>query len=775
MKVHNGTAKDDPFFDTIKQKGEALTGDHEFMKLQGLDTYSDVWNAFNDYPRDYYASVPTNGQLKSPLLPNPSHINLKEIESILTSMGSVEEDQLMDFIVGEGYIDKMVAILETCEALNIVTNMHILRAILLHLIQLSELGIIEEVIKDVTFYGCLGILEYESENMDEKSCYRQIYTSRANFKQIIPFNDVEVEKLIHQVFRLQFLKDMVLFGTLEEESRQIMESFISRKTTRIVQIILSDYQFLNDIFDILKDTSKPLELRQNIVFFIHQFCTMAKKPNNTMYRRLCSLGLLVLVEFALESNVVRIKQAGIEILLMTLEDNANLVRSYIVEQDRDVSEKNLFDIVINLIVVDKDTDFVPQLAEVVQVLVDIDPESADESNIGFLIGGSICVESSSELDPDADQFLDLFYIDCCIALIKPVLELSNSLTTLDRNSSTRCAFICKLMSFLIQQHPTRCKYLLTSTCFVEKIGILLNNRDKHLRLVALKFFRTCLGLEKDCINEILIENKVIHKVVNLLQNTNCKDDLLNSSCLEFFNFIRERKIKMLASHCSTVHRKTLGNITYTTIFKDLMAIHGDDSDDFDNNSNDGVLESTSRGLWDSQSRLFPGTEVPLISREKNGDSDDSGYTSFLSAPIQFKHAGLQTDEGDVDGSINLNTLPLAEKQKDPEPDESMGVEPMLPLPFLSPCANNAELGSFRTDGSADINTNSATCTEIATMPLISESTHMIGDTVTEVESNFKRRREDEDSEHNEASARSKPRLDEDALQTFFNRARLYYG
>ena len=54
--------------------------------------------------------------------------------------------------------------------------------------------------------------------------------------------------------------------------------------------------------------------------------------------------------------------------------------------------------------------------------------------------------------------------------------------SLDRPSSARCANICMLMSFLIRQHPTRTKVLLSSSRLVEKICILLRNKEKHLRL-----------------------------------------------------------------------------------------------------------------------------------------------------------------------------------------------------------------------------------------------------------------------------------------------------
>jgi hypothetical protein len=64
-------------------------------------------------------------------------------------------------------------------------------------------------------------------------------------------------------------------------------------------------------------------------------------------------------------------------------------------------------------------------------------------------------------------------------------------------------------------------------------------------LVAIKFFRTCLGLEDDYFNRILIKNKAIHGVVGMVMETDGKNDLLNSVCLEFFSFIRDVNINLL--------------------------------------------------------------------------------------------------------------------------------------------------------------------------------------------------------------------------------------
>lgn len=187
------------------------------------------------------------------------------------------------------------------------------------LVQLGELVIIDEVIKDETFVGCIGILECkrplclcfdyhiatgpstmdtrmvinhicftiidEPDLVDNKSYYRLIYSQRANFKEVVPFNEERVVLWIHQVFRLQFVKDIALIRYLEEGPKSVLETTIHHRNVKIVQNLLSDRKFLTELFDLIKDTSASLDRRQDVVHFMHQFCSMAKKTGRNFYYR----------------------------------------------------------------------------------------------------------------------------------------------------------------------------------------------------------------------------------------------------------------------------------------------------------------------------------------------------------------------------------------------------------------------------------------------------------------------------------------------------------
>jgi protein phosphatase-4 regulatory subunit 3 len=136
----------------------------------------------------------------------------------------------------------------------------------------------------VTNHICFAIID-EPDLVDDKSQYRLIYSQRANFKEVVPFNEEQVVRWIHQVFRLQFVKDIALIRYLEEGPKAVLETMIHNRNIKIIQNLLADRKFLKDLFDLIKDTSASLDQRQDVIHFMHQFCSMAKKTGGNFYYR----------------------------------------------------------------------------------------------------------------------------------------------------------------------------------------------------------------------------------------------------------------------------------------------------------------------------------------------------------------------------------------------------------------------------------------------------------------------------------------------------------
>lgn len=67
------------------------------------------------------------------------------------------------------------------------------------------------------------------------------------FKEVIPFESPELISKIHQTFRIQYLKDVVLPRHLDDPTFGTLNSWIGFNNVEIVRFIQSDEKFLNQV------------------------------------------------------------------------------------------------------------------------------------------------------------------------------------------------------------------------------------------------------------------------------------------------------------------------------------------------------------------------------------------------------------------------------------------------------------------------------------------------------------------------------------------------
>jgi protein phosphatase-4 regulatory subunit 3 len=87
---------------------------------------------------------------------------------------------------------------------------------------------------------------------------------------------------------------------------------------------------------------------------------------------------------------------------------------------------------------------------------------------------------------------------------------------------------------------------------------------------ALKFFRTCISLQDEFYNRQIVQNRLFEPILNIVYETMPRDNLLNSACLELFEFIKKENIKPLLVHLVQCYRKKLEGITYVDTFQTLV-------------------------------------------------------------------------------------------------------------------------------------------------------------------------------------------------------------
>ncbi|KAG0221806.1 Platinum sensitivity protein [Mortierella sp. GBA43] len=525
------------------------------LSFQEAEGCTEIWGDISKVMRadDLYFPDPVNDLeehvVEKMTLPDPTIINLKEIDDLIKSVqDNAEKEKLFTLIVSNDYIKKLFPILETCEDLENLSDLYLLHSIMLGIIHLNDFAAVIHILKDDHFLNCVGMLEYDPR-VHPKADHREFLTKRSKFKQIVPIKDPKVEQKIHQVFRLQYLRDRVLTRFLDESLSGVLESMIFFHNTEIVNAIHQDHNFLRELFGILESTTETLERKRDVVRFVQQ--------------KLCQSGLFGLFELALADDDKAIKMAGAEIMVSALEHDGGLVRSHMVDRAADTNRRQVFDVLLSQFLVEKDAGIIIQFSELIRGLLDMNP-NITESGMPMLI------ECPTNPDPNANKFLELFYSSYVDMFVSPLMSLTEDMMVLDRLLATRCENICNILSFMVRQHCLRGKNYILPSGIIGKVCILLKNRDRHLRLSALKFFRTCIGLVDDSYHQELIAQNVLHHIVQLLLETRSKNNLTNSLCLEFFEHIKTANIRSLSNHVVTNYRRELEIITYTNTFKVMI-------------------------------------------------------------------------------------------------------------------------------------------------------------------------------------------------------------
>ncbi|KAK3834045.1 MAG: hypothetical protein J3R72DRAFT_494714 [Linnemannia gamsii] len=501
----------------------------------------------------------------------------------------------------------------------------------------------------------------------------------------------------------------------------------------------------------MEDGSKAVEHRQDVAFCTHQLFMMAKKANIHIYKRLCALGLFKLLEFAFTAESDRVKVAGIEIPLMAMEKSSSLVHFHGVEQAKFKSDKGFLNPIIDLFLRNDDTELISRSSEVIGSMMRIDPYGPDEN--GLVHVGEhppTSAERSSYEKRVVVLFMDVFFNKYILHVLAPVVQLKKATADVDRATAARCADICKLLSLLVRQ-----RFLRT------KIFTLLMSPQ------ALKFFQTCLHSEDGYYYRNMIEYKAVHGVVGLLKDTKGKYNVINSACLMFFETILKMNNKALVSHCATVHRRALEEITYTPIFKALLTLHAGNgvrsssSNRATNGSGDGTPGPSSKPMQGHHSRFLPGMRIPLSPSSNNQDNADAGVKALLSNSIRYEQKETTVDGVGASSGVTSGVLSYGNRQRT---NNFTGTGSSTSLSPLPPVASQSgvfflEAGEDRNGGSEHVTFTdtdpeliaSVTSKHVADIysgagPLMLEGTARASDNGVESELKLKRKRDLEPTE-----------------------------
>ncbi|KAH8096612.1 component of IIS longevity pathway SMK-1-domain-containing protein [Cristinia sonorae] len=319
-----------------------------------------------------------------------------------------------------------------------------------------------------------------------------------------------------------------------------------------------------------------LARRREVVFLIQQLCVMGKNvqlpARMQLFRTLTDRGILFAVQWALgqpeesEEGKSVIAAAG-EILTALLDHDLNGVRGHVVKQlsvldkeagtgkklSGDTDKDTVLMLLCRVIVRSKEMAVQGQVAEALKMVMEI-PSTVEPPP---MVGPKVFQRPKD--DPATEKFLDYFYKHCVEVLFRPFFDipeysrLTESTLPLSRERTNLLLHLCELLANFALQHSFRSHFYMLSTGIATRVASLLSSKDKHLRLAAFRFFRVLLRLNNRNLFLNMIKTDLLKPILDLTIQESRRDNLLSSSCQEFFEHLRRENIKELIQHCMTKH------------------------------------------------------------------------------------------------------------------------------------------------------------------------------------------------------------------------------
>lgn len=161
--------------------------------------------------------------------------NLAEIESHMRMMSSTTSgrDALVRAIMNDEYVDKLIPLVEMAEDLESLPDLHRLCNIMKTVILINDTTIIEHAVSDACVLGVVGALEYDPDFPSHKANHRQWLSNNGRYKEVVPIEDELTRRKIHQTYRLQYLKDVVLARILDDPTFSVLNSLIFSTRSRL--------------------------------------------------------------------------------------------------------------------------------------------------------------------------------------------------------------------------------------------------------------------------------------------------------------------------------------------------------------------------------------------------------------------------------------------------------------------------------------------------------------------------------------------------------------
>ncbi|KAL3068072.1 hypothetical protein niasHT_038062 [Heterodera trifolii] len=537
----------------------------KICRIQGKDPETDAEEeneSEENEPSDSSTSGISNAcSTSSVSIPPCTLQNLGDLEQALSNnmFANSLREKMATAILQNGYINKLCELFELCEDLENTKMLNQLASIAKNLFLLNNNSILNELIEDKYFKGIVGMLEYDAL-FDEPKKHREFLWERSKFREVLPISSEELKAKIHQTFRLQYVQDVCLPAPsiFEENLLTVLNSHLFFIRAEIVNSLLNDKDLLQQLFEELRNSSINPERQRDLTNFLKEFCSFAHslqpsgpQGKDQFFKTLIDNNVLGTIDPCISSPLPSTRTATVELLTIVVDFNPQLFRDFLMKQSRQEGRNDslLINKLVKHMLSDRDAEFTAgsQMSQVLRVL--LDPEGV--------------------LAKEKGEFLQMFYKRAIQTIYAPIVDnvKDGRLICDTYYVANRTSQIIDLLCFFVEHHGFNMR-----TCTIQKNllhSVLMNLQSKHhfLALCALRLIRRIIGLKDDTYIRHICDKGTLDQIVQCFVANGQRYNLLNSSLIELFEFIKRERIYPLIEYLINNHwENTFSKVDYVQTF-----------------------------------------------------------------------------------------------------------------------------------------------------------------------------------------------------------------
>ena len=680
---------------------------------------------------------------------------------IKTSAG---RDTLVRHALKHEWIDKLCHLFAMAEDLDMTSQLQHIHSVMKHIVMTNDQAVFETILRDDLVLHVCGIFEYDPDYPIQPYTYRNFLASQPQrfqlarilnlqkFTTTSNMGTLDLEKRIHQTFRAQYLKDVVLARIIEEAHFSVLTSIILYNQVEILNAISSNAALLRDLCDLLREAShsdQPDSKQRRLLAlrFVQDFCTTAKNATlvkrHAFFRALASNAVLQEFPPLLAHGTPDERRVVADVVLGLVEHDVGLVRQFVMAQRKHKS-RALTEVVLKRLVSldsatgtrdeaphieqEEDDDGIKyQMVEIIKMLMDPTLSSSTSTS-------SSALSTSGPVDTRVEnaEFFQCFFSDHLQLLLAPFAQLQHRLppppvkpiphdragdmadsttatTSMEReeeddvqnvlilsqSEQTTYTLILDLLTFLIRTHTNRLKFHLLQPSTLHRITLLLHSPNNCIKCAVVRLFRTIVEQRDEFYNRFLVRSDLMKGIMRVWRRNGGKYNLLDSVVLEMLEFISKGHGATGGSSGSAAAAH-VGGITSGGGQKSLIKYLVEKYMEGTIRRAEGYAPAVVQGLREAYDRLVVGASgnsggSGLLSRSRS--ASELGSSFGIGQMHQQQQSFGHDDTNELDTAVQESAVAHMEEEayfNEDEPDSSIHIATVKPTTSLTRLPSSEE-------------------------------------------------------------------------------------